>query len=148
MTSFFTSPDSLLNRVGARFPPSIWATKALAGGFSASGLLNLALFAGASLLLFAAILLLAEKLFYRGLVGLAEVSGRRRLLSRAQMSQRISSGRNPVRAIFAREWRIMNRTPDLPPQRDPRHRHPPGPLRPDGQVGLGEGRRGRHRSRS
>jgi ABC-2 type transport system permease protein len=111
MTSFFTSPNSLLNRVGARFPPSIWATKAIAGGFSASGLLNLALFAGTSLLLFAAILLLSEKLFYRGLVGLGEVSGRRRLLSRAQMSQRISSGRNPVRAIFAREWRIMNRTP-------------------------------------
>ena len=111
MTSFFTSPDSLLNQVGSRFPPSIWATKAIAGGFSASGLLNLALFIGTSLLLFAAILVLSEKLFYRGLVGLGEVSGRRRSLSRAQMSQRVSSGRHPVRAIFAREWRIMNRTP-------------------------------------
>jgi ABC-2 type transport system permease protein len=111
MADFFTSPDSLLNRVGARFPPSIWATKAMAGGFSGSGLLNLALFVGTSLLLFAAILVLSEKLFYRGLVGLGEVSGRRRSLSRAQMSQRISSGRHSVRAIFAREWRIMNRTP-------------------------------------
>ncbi len=27
------------------------------------------------------------------------------------MSQRVSSGRHAVRAIFAREWRIMNRTP-------------------------------------
>ena len=27
------------------------------------------------------------------------------------MSRRVSSGRRPVRAIFAREWRIMNRTP-------------------------------------
>jgi ABC-2 type transport system permease protein len=111
MTSFFTSPDSLLNLIGARFPPSIWATKAIAGGFSAVGLLKLALFVGTSLVLFAAILVLSEKIFYRGLVGLGEVSGRRRLLSRAQMSQRISSGRHPVRAIFAREWRIMNRTP-------------------------------------
>ena len=111
LTGFFTSRDSLLNLIGSRFPPSIWATKAIAGGFSASGLLNLALFAGASILLFAAILVLAEKLFYRGLVGLSEVSGRRRSLSRAQMSQRVSSGLHPVRAIFAREWRIMNRTP-------------------------------------
>jgi len=111
MTKFFTSPDSLLNIVGSRFPPSIWASKAIAGGFSASGLLNLALFAGTSLLLFAAILVLAEKLFYRGLVGLSEVSGRRRTLSKAQMSQRVSSGRHAVRAVFAREWRIMNRTP-------------------------------------
>jgi ABC-2 type transport system permease protein len=111
MTSFFTSPDSLLNRVGASFPPSIWATKAIVGGFSAVGLLNLALFVGTSLLLFAAILVLSEKIFYRGLVGLGEVSGRKRSLSRAQMSQRVSSGRHPVRAIFVREWRIMNRTP-------------------------------------
>jgi ABC-2 type transport system permease protein len=111
MTGFFTSPNSLLNLIGTRFPPSIWATKAIAGGFSASGLLNLALFAGASIFLFAAILVLSEKLFYRGLVGLGEVSGRRRSLSRAQMSQRVSSGRHPVRAIFVREWRIMNRTP-------------------------------------
>ena len=111
MTKFFTAPDSLLNLVGSRFPPSIWASKAIAGGFSASGLLNLALFAGTSILFFAAILVLSEKLFYRGLVGLSEVSGRRRTLSKAQMSQRVSSGRHAVRAIFTREWRIMNRTP-------------------------------------
>jgi ABC-2 type transport system permease protein len=111
LTTFFTSPDSLINRVGAGFPPSIWATKAIAGGFSAPGLLNLALFVGTSLALFAAILLLSGKLFYRGLVGLGEISGRRRTLSRAQMSQKVSSGRHPVRAIFVREWRIMNRTP-------------------------------------
>jgi ABC-2 type transport system permease protein len=111
MTAFFTSPDSLLNVIGSRFPPSIWATKAMAGGFSATGLLNLALFVGTSVLLFAGILVLSERLFYRGLVGLGEVTARRRALSAAQMSQRISSGRHPVRAIFAREWRLMNRTP-------------------------------------
>jgi ABC-2 type transport system permease protein len=111
MTAFFTSPDSLLNVIGKRFPPSIWATKAIAGGFSATGLLTLALFVGTSVLLFAGILVLSERLFYRGLVGLGEVSARRRALSAAQMSQRISSGRHPVRAIFAREWRLMNRTP-------------------------------------
>ncbi|HVP89997.1 MAG TPA: hypothetical protein VMS75_02150 [Terriglobales bacterium] len=110
-TRFFSSPDSLLNVVGSRFPPSVWATKAVAGGFSATGLLNLALFAATSLAFLAAILLLGEKLFYRGLVGLGEVSGRRQALSRAQMSERVSSGRHAVRAIFAREWRLMNRTP-------------------------------------
>ena len=111
MTAFFTSPDSLLNQIGAKFPPSIWATKAIAGGFSGEGLWNLFLFLATSLLFFAFILVLSEKLFYRGLVGLGEVSGRKRLLSRAQMSERVSSGRRPVKAIFAREWRIMNRTP-------------------------------------
>jgi ABC-2 type transport system permease protein len=111
MTAFFTSPDSLLNQIGAKFPPSIWATKAIDGGFSGEGLWNLFLFLATSLLFFAFILVLSEKLFYRGLVGLGEVSGRKRLLSRAQMSERVSSGRRPVKAIFAREWRVMNRTP-------------------------------------
>src|SRR5665647_3368356 len=37
VAAFFTSPDSLLNKVGAIFPPGIWATKAIAGGFSGEG---------------------------------------------------------------------------------------------------------------
>jgi ABC-2 type transport system permease protein len=110
VVKFFASPDSLLNKVGSRFPPSIWATKALAGGFSASGVLHLFLFAGTSLLLLVGMVAGAEALFYRGLVGLGE-SGRRRSLSRADISRRVSSGRRPVRAVLAREWRLMNRTP-------------------------------------
>ena len=53
VAAFFTSPDSLLNRVGAIFPPGIWATKAVAGGFSGEGLANLALLLGVSIALFA-----------------------------------------------------------------------------------------------
>lgn len=111
LTTFMTSPDSLLNLIGSRFPPAIWASKAVAGGFSGAGLLNLALFAGTSLLCFGAVLVAAERLFYRGLIGLGETAARRRTLTRTEMSGRVSSGRRPVRAIFVREWRIMNRTP-------------------------------------
>jgi len=111
LVKFFTSPDSLLRRVGASFPPSIWATKALAGGWTGSGLFNLLLFIGTSLLLLSGILFVSEKLFYRGLIGIGEISGRKKTLSRMEMSRRISSGRRPVKAIFSREWRIMNRTP-------------------------------------
>jgi len=109
--AFFAAPDSILNRVGAFFPPSIWATKALAGGPGATGPAHLALFAGVSLALFLALIVLSEKLFYRGLVGIGETSARRRTLSSAEMSRRVSSGRRPFRALLAREWRIMNRTP-------------------------------------
>jgi ABC-2 type transport system permease protein len=111
VTAFFTSPDSLLNWVGSKFPPSIWATKAVAGGFSAAGLANLALFLGVSLAFFAGIVVMAEKLFYRGLVGLGETTGKKRRLTRDEMSRRVSSGRRAGAAVFAREWRIMNRTP-------------------------------------
>jgi len=111
VAAFFTSPDSLLNKVGAIFPPGIWATKAIAGGFSGEGLANLALLLGVTIALFAAMVVLAEKLFYRGLVGLAETTGRKRRLTRAEMSRRVSSGRRAGAAIFWREWKIMNRTP-------------------------------------
>jgi len=108
---FFASPDSLLNRVGAFFPPARWAAKAVAGGFTGEGLANLALLWGVSLLLFGAMVALAESLFYRGLVGLGETTGKKRRLTRAEMSRRVSSGRRAFKAIFAREWKIMNRTP-------------------------------------
>jgi ABC-2 type transport system permease protein len=111
LAHFFTSPDSLLNRVGARFPPSIWATKALVHGFSADGLKNLAMFLGASLLCFGAMLFLAERLFYKGAIGLSEANLRRRVMTHDEMSRRVSSGHGAVSAIFVREWRIMNRTP-------------------------------------
>ncbi|HOI45352.1 MAG TPA: hypothetical protein PLX50_07060, partial [Candidatus Aminicenantes bacterium] len=111
MTAFLASPDSLLNRIGAGFPPSIWATKALASGFSRTGLAHLSLFAGTSLLLLVLMVIISEKLFYGGLIGLGEIAAKRRALSQVQMSRKISSGRRPVRAIFVREWRIMNRTP-------------------------------------
>jgi ABC-2 type transport system permease protein len=111
ITAFFTSPNSLLNKIGAFFPPGIWATRAVAAGFSREGLGNLALFLGVSALLFAGMVVAAETLFYRGVVGLGETSGKKRRLTREQMSRRVSSGRRAVAAVFGREWRIMNRTP-------------------------------------
>jgi ABC-2 type transport system permease protein len=107
----FFSPDSLLSRIGAGFPPSVWATKAVAEAGTVSGWTSLCVFAGVSLLLFWGILIAADKLFYLGLIGIGEVSGRKRALSKKEMSRRVASGRRPVLAIFQREWRIMNRTP-------------------------------------
>jgi ABC-2 type transport system permease protein len=111
LVAFFSSPDSLLQKVGSSFPPSVWATKALAGGLSAAGVAHLFLYAGASLLLLIGMAAGAEALFYRGLVGLAETSARGRALTGAEIFRRTSSGRRPVRALFQREWRLMNRTP-------------------------------------
>lgn len=111
IADLIASPNSLLNRIGAKFPPSIWAAKAVAGGFSGEGLANLVLLLGTSLALFAVIIVLAEKLFYRGLVGLSETTGKKRRLTRDEMSKWVSSGRRAGAAVFGREWRIMNRTP-------------------------------------
>jgi ABC-2 type transport system permease protein len=109
--AFLSSPNSLLNIIGAWFPPNLWATRAIAGGFSGEGLINLSKFLGTSLLFLIAMIALAQKLFYAGAIGLGETNARRCLLTRDGMSRRLSSGRRAIAAIFIREWRIMNRTP-------------------------------------
>jgi ABC-2 type transport system permease protein len=111
VAALLSSPDGLVARIGTWFPPSIWATKAIAGGFSGEGLSNLLMFLGTSLLFFGAMAVMAERLFYGSVIGLAETAGRRRALTRDEMTRRVSPGRSPVTAIFIREWRIMNRTP-------------------------------------
>jgi ABC-2 type transport system permease protein len=108
---FLSAPDGLIQQIGSKFPPSIWASKALAYGLSSPGPLNAALTVGVSLLLFGGLFAAAQKFFYRGLIGLGEQTARRRTLSRDRLESGISAGRRPVRAIFERELRIMNRTP-------------------------------------
>lgn len=111
MAVFLTAPDSLLNRIGAAFPPGLWAARAVVSGMTAKGLANLAAFLGTSLLALVGMYLLGERFFYKGVIGLAEKGVRKRTLSTEEMARRVSSGRRAVAAIFTRELRIMNRTP-------------------------------------
>ncbi|MCX6559086.1 MAG: hypothetical protein NTZ26_01100 [Candidatus Aminicenantes bacterium] len=107
----FTSPDGLVQTIGARFPPSVWATRALAFGFQAPGPVGAFFYLGFSLGLFAGIIAVARLFFYRGLIGLSERTSRRKTLTRGLLDRKVSGGRRPVRALFLRELRIMNRTP-------------------------------------
>jgi ABC-2 type transport system permease protein len=111
MIHLLSAPDSLVNRIGAAFPPSIWATRALAGGFSWSGLQNLLLLAGISALFFFIMVVVAGRVFYGGLVGLGEVQARNRVLPAAGVSALTGAAASPIQTIFLRELRIMNRTP-------------------------------------
>lgn len=106
------SPDGLVQTIGQRFPPAIWATRLLHDGLlTASGFVGFALFGGLSFLLFGGLMIGAERLFFGGLIGLSERSGGLGRKARAGAKIKVSSGRHPVRAIFLREVRLMNRTP-------------------------------------
>ena len=111
MIKLLTGAGGLVRLVGDKFPPCIWASRLLAAGVSARGLGYLALFAGASAGVLLLLLWAAEKLFYRGLIGLAEMAVRRKKLSAAALAGRLAKRRNPWRAILLREWKLMNRTP-------------------------------------
>ena len=109
--AIIASPDGLVQTIGRRFPPAIWATRLLHDGLTtASGLSACALFSGLSILLFGGLMAGAQRLFFGGLVGLSERSGVRDRGGKA-LAIKFSSGRHPVRAIFLREVRLMNRTP-------------------------------------
>jgi ABC-2 type transport system permease protein len=103
--------DGLLGLLGRKFPPSVWASRSLSQGFTGIGALHFLLFVGVSILLFAGLVILSEKLFYQGAIGLGEISAKRRRISRAEIERKVSTGRHPVRAIFWREVKLMNRTP-------------------------------------
>jgi ABC-2 type transport system permease protein len=110
--AMIASPNGLVQSIGRRFPPAIWATRLLHDGiFSGSGLTGLILFAGLSVLLFGGLMAGAQRLFFGGLMGLGERSGVSARRAKAAGKIRVTSGRHPVKAIFLRELRLMNRTP-------------------------------------
>ncbi len=111
IVSFLGNEDGLVQIVSAKFPPSAWATKALVFGFSRRGAGGLALFTGVSLLLFLALLLAGQKFFYHGLIGFHEVPAPLKITKKGSHLEKISSGFHPLKAVFLREFRIMNRTP-------------------------------------
>jgi ABC-2 type transport system permease protein len=111
VVALLSSPGSALVRIRTWFPPGIWAAKAIAGGFSRTGLIYLGIVLGSSFSVFGALTMLSERFFYGGVVGLNEIAMRKRRLTRNEIVRQISSGRHAVTAIFVREWRIMNRTP-------------------------------------
>jgi ABC-2 type transport system permease protein len=108
---FFTATDGLARMLGEKFPPCIWASRLLAVGLDGPGLGYFFLFVGGSVAVLLLLLLAAEKLFYRGLIGLSEIAVRRKKLSKAALAGGFTRGRGAGRAILLREWKLMNRTP-------------------------------------
>ena len=104
------SQSGLIQEIGRRFPPSIWATL----GLSDSGLIGFGyflLFIVASLLLFAALLWLGNLVFYKALLAGQEVSRKRKVptnMERDRLYEKVSS---PLIAIVKREWKLLLRTP-------------------------------------
>lgn len=108
VVNFFTSDDGLVKLIGNKFPPAIWITRSFIYGFSNNAYIDQILFYTISVLLFVSLILLGEKLFYKGVIGINEVSitpiKKIKYLS-------FSDGAHPIRSIFLRELRMMNRIP-------------------------------------
>jgi ABC-2 type transport system permease protein len=103
--------NGLVPWLGANFPPSIWATRALVEPLFPAGLTQLGIFLSLSLLCYIGLVKLGERLFYQGLIGLREMSAVRNSNLPLALARRLPKRPRPMLALFLREWRLMNRTP-------------------------------------
>ena len=104
------SQSGLIDLIGSRFPPIIWATKGLSeGGLAGLGYFLLFLFV--CVLLFLLLLWLSNKVFYKALLAGQEVNRKKKSMTRVQMDKQYGKASSPVLAIIKREWKLLFRTP-------------------------------------
>jgi ABC-2 type transport system permease protein len=102
-----SAEDGLVNWLGARFPLALWGTRMLQHPGEGTGWSSGLLFVGSSLLVAALFILVGSKLYYSGLIGIGDTARSTRV--RGQLI--LGGGRHPLRALWLREWRVMNRVP-------------------------------------
>ncbi|NLK87050.1 MAG: hypothetical protein GX279_06115 [Clostridiaceae bacterium] len=108
--NFFTSQTRIVDMIGSRFPPSIWATRGLADvGIAGWGYFLLYLAASAVLMML--LLWISNLVFYKALLAGQEVSRKRNNISKSRISRQIGRTQSPVTAIAKREWKLLMRTP-------------------------------------
>lgn len=100
----------LIELIGRKFPPSLWATFGLSQS-GAQGFGYFIMFIGLSIFMFIALLWIGNLIFYKGLLSGQEVSRKRKTLSAEAINRRYERMSNPVAAIFKREWKLLLRTP-------------------------------------
>lgn len=104
------SQSGLIDMIGSRFPPSIWATKSLSeGGIEGLGYLLMFLAVGA--LLFFLLLWLSNAVFYKALLAGQEVNRKKKVLTGVQRDKQYGKASGPIPAIMKREWLLLFRTP-------------------------------------
>lgn len=108
--NIITKQYGLINHLGQKFPPSLWAVNALMEDtFKALGFLLL--FIIVSLLMFLVLLWLGNFIFYKSLLSGQEISRKRKILSKDEWTKQFAKASNPIISIFFREWKLLLRTP-------------------------------------
>lgn len=110
INDYIASQSGLIDMIGGRFPPAMWATRALSEN-GLSGIGYLLLFAAVCVLLFILLLWLSNLVFYKALLAGQEVSRKRKSLSDEELDRKYRKVSNPVIALATREWKLLVRTP-------------------------------------
>ncbi|NLJ40190.1 MAG: hypothetical protein GX352_01050 [Clostridiales bacterium] len=102
--------SQLIQSIGRKFPPSLWATL----GLSQHGLQGWAyflLFVIVSLGLVVVFLWLSNRFFYKSYLAGQETRKKTKILSNEEMVRNAGKISSPVVSLFKREWRLYMRTP-------------------------------------
>ncbi|MDD3268735.1 MAG: hypothetical protein PHX14_05390 [Syntrophomonadaceae bacterium] len=110
LQDLLTDRSGLMNLMSRVFPSTRYLGLALINADQLGGLVNLLQFAGLSLLAVALAWLTGEKLYFKGLVGSSETTAKRKMLSEADY-RRLGKGLPPVLSYWAKEMRLLFRTP-------------------------------------
>jgi ABC-2 type transport system permease protein len=100
----------LIELIGRRFPPSLWAT----WGLSLPGIEGMRFFLLFMLvagILFAGLLWLANRLFYGSILSGKQAGRKRKVIDISRSDGKLTNVSSPLRALFVKEWKIMLRTP-------------------------------------
>ncbi|PKM45504.1 MAG: hypothetical protein CVV03_06460 [Firmicutes bacterium HGW-Firmicutes-8] len=107
MSDLIAGPNGLVHLVTRKFPPSLWAAEGLLHFPKPAGFYYLALFTGSTLVITAVLYFLADRVFYKGLIGGNEVSAKRKKIVTNRETFKACS---PFQALFIREWRNLTRS--------------------------------------
>ena len=100
----------LLSRAGIAFPTAMWGALALSNGFNITGIFHIFLFVGSGVIGYVLMMILAERIFFDGLIGNIEVStGKGR--GTGSDSFKAIKAVNPIVTMARKELLMVFKTP-------------------------------------
>lgn len=110
LQTLLTDQNGFIKQISRVFPSTLYLSLALVQAGTITGIHNLAIFKGISLLAVALAWLVGDKLYFQGLTGSREASARRSALSKAEY-QRQTKGGSALLSYWTKEIRLLLRTP-------------------------------------
>ena len=104
------SSDALLNKITALFPPASISSKAAIEFGTISGLSHLFLFLLLNAAFFILFIMLAQGLYFKGVIGSSETFSKRKKLSSKELDENLKQN-SKVKSLTIKELRLIFRTP-------------------------------------
>lgn len=102
--------NSLISISNKIFPGSSIAAKALVLSSNFQGFMNMLLFLGITVVIILIFLAFGEKLYFKGVIGISEISSKRKELTVKELKKSVSRN-SSIKALTIKELKILFRTP-------------------------------------